>query len=152
MRRYAAEASALALAAGRAALDRAVMDGQSVSHIITVSCTGFAAPGLDAALIRELELPATCARTHVGFMGGHGAFTARRVAAACYACDPSARVLLCAAELCSLHSRHSLGADAVVANALSGDGAAAAVLAHDASPQDRPSARPPDAWRRAATG
>lgn len=152
MRRYAAEASALALAAGRAALDRAGMDGQSVSHIITVSCTGFAAPGLDAALIRGLELPATCARTHVGFMGCHGAINALRVAAAFCAGDPSARVLLCAAELCSLHFRYSLGADAVVANALFGDGAAAAVLAHDASPQDRPSARPPDAWRLAATG
>ena len=49
------------------------------------------------------ELPATVARTHVGFMGCHGALNGLRVASAFTAADPRAVVLLCAVELCSLH-------------------------------------------------
>ena len=41
--------------------------------------------------------------------------------------SPSACVLLCALELCSLHHQYSSDADKIVANALFADGAAAAV-------------------------
>src|SRR5262249_31740150 len=72
MRVYAEEAPPLALAAARQALDRAGVAAAGVTHLVTVSCTGFHAPGVDAALIRGLGLPATTQRTHVGFMGCHG--------------------------------------------------------------------------------
>ena len=45
----------------------------------------------------------TVQRTHVGFMGCHGALNGLRVANAFATADPAARVLLCAVELCSLH-------------------------------------------------
>jgi predicted naringenin-chalcone synthase len=127
MRRYEAEAPALAFAAARAALADAGREPAEVTHLVTVSCTGFVAPGFDVRLMRELGLPASTSRTHLGFMGCHGAFHALRVAKAFTDADPRACVLLCAVELCSLHFQYGWSPDLVVANALFGDGAAAVV-------------------------
>jgi predicted naringenin-chalcone synthase len=124
MRVYAEEAGPLALRAARPALAEAGFAPGSVTHLVTVSCTGFAAPGVDLALITGLGLRPTVERTHVGFMGCHGALNGLRVAAA-FAADPAARVLLCAVELCSLHYYYGSAADKLVANALFADGAAA---------------------------
>ncbi len=124
---YEREAGPLAARAGRAALAQADLAGPEVTHLVTVSCTGFQAPGVDAALIGALELPPTVARTHVGFMGCHGAFNGLRVAAAFAGADPRARVLVCAVELPTVHFYYGWDAGKVVANALFADGAAAAV-------------------------
>jgi predicted naringenin-chalcone synthase len=67
------------------------------------------------------------ARTHVGFMGCHGAFNGLRVARAFVEADPRACVLLCAVELCSLHLQEGWNPDHIVANALFADGAGAVV-------------------------
>ena len=75
------------------ALADAELGGPEISHLVTVSCTGFHAPGIDMELIRALELPPTVARTHVGFMGCHGAFNGLRVASAFAAADPDAVLL-----------------------------------------------------------
>jgi predicted naringenin-chalcone synthase len=66
-------------------------------------------------------------RTHVGFMGCHGAFNALRVADAFATADPRAMVLVICVELCSLHFQYGPRADHVVANSIFADGAAAAV-------------------------
>jgi predicted naringenin-chalcone synthase len=84
------------------------------------------APGADVALIQALELPDSTTRTHVGFMGCHGALNGLRVADA-YAALPNACVLMCAIELCSLHHQYEWDPEQVVANALFADGAAAVV-------------------------
>jgi len=88
MEHYAALAPPLAVAAARSALDRSGLDAAALTHVVTVSCTGFLAPGLDAALIRALGLAATVERTHVGFMGCHGAINGLRVARAFTAAEP----------------------------------------------------------------
>jgi predicted naringenin-chalcone synthase len=125
MARYAAEAGPLALRASRGALEEAGWAPGSVSHLVTVSCTGFMAPGVDVALIEELCLRPTVERTHVGFMGCHGALNGLRVASAFATADSTARVLLCAVELCSLHYYYGIAADKLLANAIFADGAAA---------------------------
>jgi predicted naringenin-chalcone synthase len=127
MRRYEAETAPLAFAAAQAALAEADGRVDEITHLITVSCSGFAAPGFDLTLIRELGLPADTQRTHVGFMGCHGALNGLRVAQAFAAAQPNACVLLCAVELCSLHHQYHGPADQLVANALFADGAAAIV-------------------------
>jgi predicted naringenin-chalcone synthase len=142
MKIYAAEAPKLAVRAGRVALDEAGFDPAAITQLVSVSCTGFVAPGVDLALIRELGLRPTVERTHVGFMGCHGAINGLRVANA-YASNPAARVLLCAVELCSLHYHYGWQPDKVVANALFADGAAAVVGMADADTSR---------WRVAATG
>jgi predicted naringenin-chalcone synthase len=127
MARYAKEAGPLALRASAVALKEAAFAANSITHIITVSCTGFVAPGVDLALITGLGLRPTVERTHVGFMGCHGALNGLRVANAFATADPAARVLVCAVELCSLHYYYGSAADKLVANAIFADGAAAVV-------------------------
>ena len=114
------------LACGRA-LDDSGVDPSAITHLVTASCTGFSAPGFDLDLIEHLGLSPETRRTHVGFMGCHGAMNALRVASAFAGSDPEARVLVCAAELCSLHFRLANSSEEAVANSLFADGAAAVV-------------------------
>jgi len=127
MARYALEAGRLAVDAGRRAVGAAGIDPAAVTHLVTCSCTGFASPGVDVELIEELGLTHAVARTHVGFMGCHGAFNALRVADAFAATAAEAVVLVACVELCSLHFQYGDHDDHVVANSLFADGAAAAV-------------------------
>ncbi len=121
-------AGPLAADAARAALERAGWSGSEVTHLVLVTCTGFASPGLDVALFDALGLAAHVQRVQVGFMGCHGAINGLRVANGLLAAQPEARVLLVAAELCSLHLSREAGAGQGVAAALFADGAAALAL------------------------
>lgn len=127
MAAFTRRAPPLALAAVRAALADAAMATSRITHLITVSCTGFQAPGVDLELISQLGLDAGVQRTHVGFMGCHGALNGLRVAQAFVEADAEAVVLLCSVELCSLHLFYGWDPEKVVANALFADGAAALV-------------------------
>ncbi|HZW05848.1 MAG TPA: type III polyketide synthase [Phycisphaerales bacterium] len=137
MTRYADEAVRLAERAAREALDRAG-GAAGITHTVTVSCTGFVAPGIDHALIERLGLARTVRRLHVGYMGCHGAVNGLAAARAIVLSEPGARVLLVCVELCSLHFQSGERPDQIVANALFADGAAAAVIAaHGDSPVAR---------------
>src|SRR5262249_8546649 len=140
---YAQHAGPLALAASRRALEQSALAPDQITHLITVSCTGFVAPGVDRVLITGLGLLGTVERTQVGVMGCHGAFNGLRAARAFTGSDPEARVLVGAVELCSLHYHYGWDPEKMVANALFADGAAAAIGA---------GAGPADAWRLTATG
>jgi predicted naringenin-chalcone synthase len=138
MRVYAEFAGPLALRAATQALGESQFHAADITHLVTVSCTGFLAPGVDLALIGGLKLRPTVQRTHVGFMGCHGALNGLRVANAFATADPNARVLVAAVELCSLHYFYGNTADKLVANAIFADGAAAIVGCRDAAPMGRP--------------
>jgi predicted naringenin-chalcone synthase len=140
---YAAKAGPLAIQAARKALRNSAVERDMITHLVTVSCTGFRTPGIDFELIHQLELPATVQRTHVGFMGCHGALNGLRVARALTTADPEAVVLLCAVELCSLHYHYGWDPQKMIANALFADGAAAVVGAADG---------PDGCWQLAANG
>jgi len=133
MRKYEEQAGSLAFAACQAALQDAAIAPGRMTHLVTVSCSGFYAPGFDIGLVKQLPLPSKVARTHIGFMGCQGALNGLRVARAFLDADSSARVLLCALELCSLHHQYGWDADKVVANALFADGAAAVVAVNGES-------------------
>ena len=115
---YEREAPPLALHAAREAVADADVDPTSITHVVTVSCTGFHAPGIDASLIEDLGLRRRVERTHVGFMGCHGALNGIRVASSFGQENPNARVLICAVELCTLHFFYGWEADKIVANSL----------------------------------
>jgi predicted naringenin-chalcone synthase len=76
---YRTEAPPLALRACQKALAESGVPARGLSHLITVSCTGFEAPGVDHFLIREMGLAPTIQRTNIGFMGCHGALNGLRV-------------------------------------------------------------------------
>jgi predicted naringenin-chalcone synthase len=167
MRRYAAEALPLATRAASNALADAALPADALTHLVTVSCSGFAAPGWDVGLIETLGLPRDVARTHVGFMGCHGALNGLRIAKAFTEADRHAVVLVTAVELCSLHHRYGWEPERVVSNALFADGAASVVgTARRAAgvsppcpsysppddPGDTPASRRPLAWKLLDSG
>ena len=126
MAMYAEWAPRLAIRAATEALADSGLSPKSITHLVTVSCTGFASPGFDFALLRELGLRPTTERIHVGFMGCHGAINGLRTALA-LAAEPANTVLLVAVELCSLHYYTGPDIDTAIANAIFADGAAAIV-------------------------
>lgn len=128
MSRYESEAPVLAEQACRRALEVAGCQAVEITHLVTVSCSGFNSPGFDLSLYPRLGLSPEVARTHVGFMGCHGALNGLRVARAIVAADASACVLMCAVELCTLHHQYTDQPQQIVANSLFADGAAAAVV------------------------
>lgn len=137
---YAEEASRLYLDAGRAALAATPgIDAGDVTHVITVSCTGFYAPGPDYVLARDLGLQAGVQRYHLGFMGCYASIPALRLAKQVCEADASAVVLVVSVELCTLHLRSSNDPDTIVASSLFADGAGAAIV----------TTRPPEAGERA---
>lgn len=128
--RYAALAPALAAGAAEAALRQVPeLDRGRVTHLVTVSCTGFHAPGTDDHLIRTLGLRRDVARTHVGFMGCSAALPALRLAHDACAADADAIALVVAVELCTLHLQPSHDISSLLSTSVFGDGAAAAVVA-----------------------
>jgi predicted naringenin-chalcone synthase len=144
MTRYIAEAAPLALQAARQALDRSGLRAAEFTHLVTISCTGFSAPGMDIALINGLGLSRGIERAHIGFMGCHGAIDGLRVAHAFASTGRSARILLCAVELCSVHYFYGWDPKKLVANSLFADGAAAVVGVAEDSPTS--------SWQVKATG
>jgi alpha-pyrone synthase len=126
---YIKQATKLFVEAGRRAVAAcAGVSAADITHVITVSCTGFYAPGPDYMLVRELGLSPSTQRYHLGFMGCYAAMPALRTAKQFVEADPNAVVLVVSAELCSLHLRTSSDPDTIVASSLFSDGAAAGIV------------------------
>lgn len=126
---FAREATKLFVEAAQAAVNAAPEIGLvDITHLVTVSCTGFFNPGPDYKIVRELGLRPAVQRYHLGFMGCYAAFPALRAAKAFCEANPAAVVLVVCAELCSLHVRTSNDPDTIMGSALFADGAAAAVV------------------------
>jgi predicted naringenin-chalcone synthase len=149
---YRKESIPLAFEAARRALDQAKILPNDLTQIISVSCTGFTAPGVDVALIKRLGLAPTILRLHVGFMGCHGVFNALQAASATAAARAHARILICAVELSSLHLHYGWDPDSIVPHALFADGAAALVVGSLRGPDSRSRSERPTPWQATAFG
>ena len=128
--RCGTEAPEVAYRAAAAALANSGSAPEEITHVITVTCTGFNSPGIDVALIDRLGLPKTTERVQIGFMGCHAAINGLRAARGLVAANPDAKVLLCCVELGSLHFQSGDDTDLIVSNALFADGASAMVISH----------------------
>ncbi len=102
--------------------------GKKITHLITVSCTGMSAPGLDLELLELLELPPTTFRTSVNFMGCYAAIQALKIADAFCRADKEANVLIVCTELCTLHFQKENTIDNITSSMLFSDGAAAVLV------------------------
>jgi len=129
MARFGAEAPALAIAAVED-LEERLGPGRlsGLTHLITVTCTGFTAPGIDIALMRRFGLSAAIERTQVGFMGCNAALNAFKLARHIVRSDERARVLVLNLELCSLHLQEPKSVDRALMYLLFADGAAATLV------------------------
>ncbi|HEX7903438.1 MAG TPA: type III polyketide synthase [Chitinophagaceae bacterium] len=101
---------------------------QRISHLITVSCTGMSAPGLDLELMELLNLPANTWRTSVNFMGCYAAIHALKLADAICKADANANVLIVCVEFCTLHFQREYTADNISSGILFADGAATVLV------------------------
>jgi predicted naringenin-chalcone synthase len=102
--------------------------GLPVTHLITVSCTGMSAPGLDLELMEALDLPPSITRISVNFMGCYAAIHALKLADAFCRNDKNANVLVICTELCSLHFQKDHTPDNITSSLLFADGAAAVLV------------------------
>jgi predicted naringenin-chalcone synthase len=129
MRRFIAEAVPLGKEAVAAALDAAGLDARDVGLFVVASCTGYATPGVDIQLARDLGMSPRVQRLHIGHMGCYAAIPALGAAADHVIARGVPAVVLCV-ELPSLHvqARRPDDTDQIVSHALFGDAAAAAVL------------------------
>lgn len=103
---------------------------ERITHLITFSCTGMTAPGIDIQIVEEFGLSNSIERTCINFMGCYAAINALKMAGHICKSNPDAVVLLCGVELCTLHYSPGVSSDELVANALFSDGAAAAIVAN----------------------
>jgi predicted naringenin-chalcone synthase len=130
---YQKFAAPLSVDAIRECLGTQFSPGQ-ITHLITVSCTGMSAPGLDLQVLELMDLPKDIFRTSVNFMGCYAAIHALKIADAICRSDRQAKVVLVATELCTLHFQKDATADQIVSSMLFSDGSAAALIVGDEHP------------------
>ncbi len=111
------------------------LKASQITHVITVSCTGFYNPGPDLQVIQALGLSVKTERYHLGFMGCYGAFPALKMANQFCEANPKSNVLIICLELCTLHFQMNDNLDSFIANSLFADGAAAVIVSGQA-PKD----------------
>ncbi|MEQ8909851.1 MAG: type III polyketide synthase [Vicingaceae bacterium] len=100
----------------------------TISHLITVSCTGLSAPGLELQLKEDLPFSDALETHGVNFIGCYAFFPALKMARAFCAQDGNAKVLIVAVELCTLHFQNQETDDHLLSNSLFADGAAACLV------------------------
>ena len=107
-------------------------DPGNINRLITISCTGFFAPGLDYFLIEEFNIPHSVKRTNIGFMGCaasligvNSVFEAMNSTK-----DNNTNTLVVSVELCSLHLQTEPTRDNILANMIFADGCAAALFSN----------------------
>ncbi len=119
----------LSCQAARDCLARAGLGSEAVDAVVAVSTSGITTPSLDALVMERLGLRRDVVRLPIFGLGCAGGVLGLARAAGLARAMPGARVLLLVVELCGLtfrpndHSKSNL-----VATALFGDGAAAALI------------------------
>jgi predicted naringenin-chalcone synthase len=126
---FARESKRLSVALAKKVIDSCPGIGpKDITHVVTVSCTGFHNPGPDFHIVNELGISPTAYRYHLGFMGCYAGITGLRMATQFCLADPDAVALVLCLELCTLHLQLTGGEDSLMANSLFGDGAGAAIV------------------------
>jgi predicted naringenin-chalcone synthase len=123
----------LAIEAVDSLLHRTGVSLSGITHIITVSCTGMSAPGLEFRIAEHYNLM-NIEKTALNYLGCYAAIQAVREADYIARACPDARILIVCVELCSLHFNSSFVMEEVIANLLFADGAAALFVMGDKVP------------------
>jgi alkylresorcinol/alkylpyrone synthase len=126
---YLESAENLFVDAATAAIDQAGLAPDQIDGVITVSTTGIATPSLEARVASRVGFREDIRRVPVFGLGCAGGVNGLSLAARLATADPGSRWLFVTVETCSISIRlDSEDPAAVVATALFGDGAAAAVV------------------------
>lgn len=109
------------------------IDIKDITHLITVSCTGMSAPGLDLQVMEAMNMQDDIQRTSVNFMGCYAAIHGLKMADAFCKADANAKVIVVCTELCTLHFQKEKSIDNLTSSLLFADGSAAVLLENDSS-------------------
>lgn len=136
---FLSNATDLLTDAGRKALADAELNAYEIDMVVTICSTGIATPSLDARLIGRLGLRNDVQRLPIFGLGCAGGVLGLSRAAAMAKAQPQSNVLLLAVELCGLTFRaQDRSKSNIIATALFGDGAAAAVISSRSRHADKP--------------
>lgn len=127
MQVYQAHATQLSIQAIQDCIKNKV-NKKEITCLITVSCTGMAAPGLDISILQEMQLSPHIQRSSVNFMGCYAALHALKTADAICRSDENAKVVIVCTELCTLHFQKEYDMDSIASSLLFADGAAAILI------------------------
>ncbi len=126
---FRAHAKQLSLEAARRSLESSQIRPEQIDLVITCSCTGMLLPSLSLLIARELGLRRDVRRMPITEAGCSGGAYSLARAADYVRAFPEAHVLVIAVELPSLTlQKQDQSASNLVASALFGDGAAAALV------------------------
>ena len=115
--------------AAQKAMDGASLVAADIDGIVTVSSTGVAVPSLDALLMDRMPFRRDVQRLPIFGLGCGGGVLGLSRAAALAQAQPGSRWLFLVVELCGITFRGAdLSKSNIIATALFGDGAAAAVV------------------------
>lgn len=103
---------------------------QQITHLITVSCTGMSAPGLDLQIAEAMNMQPQVFRTSVNFMGCYGAVHALKLAKLICDSTPNSNVVIVATEFCSIHFQKEYTPDSASSTILFSDGSAAVLVSN----------------------
>lgn len=106
------------------------IESNEITHLITVTCTGMSAPGLDLQIAEALNLCPTIFRTSVNFMGCYAAIHALKLARLICDTTLNANVLIVDTELCTIHFQKEYTADNAASSLLFADGSAAVLISN----------------------
>lgn len=126
---YQSLAPQLAFSAVQNCLEGVAVSSE-ITHLITVSCTGMCAPGIDLQLVEMFQMPKNIFRTSVNFMGCYAAIHALKMANYICHAEPNALVAIVAVELCTLHFQPKFSEDNASSSMLFADGAAAVLVSN----------------------
>jgi len=111
------------------ALDQAGVAAAEIDTIVMVSSTGVATPSIEARMLSGMGFRPNVRRVPVFGLGCAGGASGLALASRLATASPGSRVLLVVIELCTLAFRpDEMSKSTIIATALFGDGAAAAVL------------------------
>lgn len=106
------------------------IDADQITHLITVSCTGMSAPGLDLQIAEALKLKSNIFRTSVNFMGCYAAIHALKMAQMICDSSANANVIIVCTELCTIHFQQQYTQDNAASSLLFADGSAAVLVSN----------------------
>jgi len=125
---YMENAPKLAIQACKKAVEDWGGNVSDITHVISISCTGVMAPGIEFHVMNELKLNRTVQRLGINLMGCFGAFRGIATAKAIAKENPKNRILVVCVEVCSIHFQAEMTLETFIGNALFADGAAAIVV------------------------
>ena len=121
-------AAPLAVEVAGRALAGVPYGADEIGLLVFVTSTGFIAPGVDVAVVKQLGLSPTVSRVVVNFMGCAAAMNGLRTAADYVRANPDKKAMVVCIELCSVNAVFADNINDVIIHSLFGDGCGAVII------------------------